>query len=110
MEKYSLAELYTFFLAQNFPQKIKTTIINLIKEELEMVMMLKNIFTPSYNPWDQRVCLVPDSNLFRVIKNQKLSVVTDTIKQFETDGILMNSGKKLVLTLLSRQLGLNAIL
>ncbi len=93
--KNILWQSYTFFLARTFPQKIKTTIINLIKEELGEGYDVKKHFTPSYNPWDQRVCLVPDSDLFRVIKNQKASVVTDTIKQFETDGILMNSGKKI---------------
>ena len=93
--KKILWQSYTFFLARTFPQKIKTTIINLIKEELGEGYDVKKHFTPSYNPWDQRVCLVPDSDLFRVIKNQKASVVTDTIKQFETDGILMNSGKKI---------------
>ena len=81
--KNILWQSYTFFLARTFPQKIKTTIINLIKEELGEGYDVKKHFTPSYNPWDQRVCLVPDSDLFRVIKNQKASVVTDTIKQFD---------------------------
>ena len=52
-------------------------------------------FTPSYKPWDQRICLVPDSDLFNAINNRKASVVTDTINEFHKDGILLDSGKKI---------------
>lgn len=52
-------------------------------------------FSPKYKPWDQRLCLVPDNDMFRSIKKGKSSIVTDTIKQFLENGIELNSGKTL---------------
>jgi cation diffusion facilitator CzcD-associated flavoprotein CzcO len=51
-------------------------------------------FTP-YNPWDQRLCLVPDSDLFRAIREGRVSVVTDHIQTFTENGLLLASGKQL---------------
>ena len=50
------------------------------RDELGPNYDIKKHFTPTYKPWDQRMCLVPDSDLFRAIKKNKVSIVTDTIK------------------------------
>ena len=52
-------------------------------------------FSPGYNPWDQRVCLVPDSDLFEAIKAGKVSIVTDAIDRFTASGIRLESGEEL---------------
>jgi len=52
-------------------------------------------FNPTYNPWDQRLCAVPDGDLFRAIAKGKASVVTDRIVRFTEDGILLTSGQEL---------------
>ncbi|TAF83924.1 MAG: NAD(P)/FAD-dependent oxidoreductase [Curvibacter sp.] len=52
-------------------------------------------FTPSYNPWDQRMCVVPDGDLFKAIKSGKAAIVTDEIATFTEDGILLKSGETL---------------
>jgi monooxygenase len=52
-------------------------------------------FTPTYNPWDQRLCLVPDADLFEAIKAKRATVVTDHIERFTETGILLRSGKHL---------------
>jgi cyclohexanone monooxygenase len=52
-------------------------------------------FNPGYNPWDQRLCVVPDGDLFKAISKGKASVVTDTIEQFTEQGIRLGSGKEL---------------
>lgn len=52
-------------------------------------------FKPSYQPWDQRLCLVPDGDLFRAIRHGKASVVTDRIKEFTRTGIALESGAEL---------------
>ena len=52
-------------------------------------------FTPRYNPWDQRLCLVPDADLFRAIRRGKASVVTDQIETFTETGIKLKSGAEL---------------
>lgn len=52
-------------------------------------------FTPKYNPWDERVCAVPNGDLFKVLKKGSASIVTDHIEKFTEDGILLKSGQKL---------------
>ena len=93
--KNILWQSYTFFLARKFPEKIKKGILDLLEDELGSDFNIKKHFTPSYKPWDQRMCLVPDSDLFKALKNDKASVVTDKVKQFESDGILLESGEKI---------------
>jgi len=51
--------------------------------------------TPKYNPWDQRVCLAPDGDFFRVLKSGKAEIVTDTIDTFTEGGIKLDSGQEL---------------
>jgi cation diffusion facilitator CzcD-associated flavoprotein CzcO len=52
-------------------------------------------FTPPYNPWDQRLCIAPDADLFREMKQGRVSVVTDHIETFNEDGLLLKSGQQL---------------
>jgi monooxygenase len=52
-------------------------------------------FKPRYNPWDQRLCAVPDGDLFKSIRKGKVSVVTDTIETFTEKGVRLHSGKEL---------------
>ena len=92
--KNILWQSYTFFLARKFPERIKKTILNLLRVELGDDYDIEKHFSPSYKPWDQRMCLVPDSDLFKAIKKNKASVVTDQISQFISDGILLESGEK----------------
>jgi len=93
--KNILWQSYTFFLARKFPERIKKTILDLLRVELGDDYDIEKHFSPSYKPWDQRMCLVPDSDLFKAIKKNKASVVTDQISQFISDGILLESGEKL---------------
>ena len=93
--KNILWQSYTFFLARKFPNKIKQGILDLLKNELGSDYDIKKHFTPSYKPWDQRICLVPDSDLFSVIKKSKASVITDKVKEFISDGILLESGERI---------------
>ena len=93
--KNILWQSYTFFLARKFPERIKKTIQDLLRVELGDDYDIEKHFSPSYKPWDQRMCLVPDSDLFKAIKKNKASVVTDQISQFISDGILLESGEKI---------------
>src|SRR5690606_10632565 len=52
-------------------------------------------FTPDYKPWDQRVCAVPDGDLFHMLRARQLEVVTDTIERFTPTGIQLCSGAQL---------------
>ena len=93
--KNILWQSYTFYLARKFPNRIKDRIIDLLKDELGDDYDIEKHFTPSYKPWDQRMCLVPDSDLFLAIKEKKVSVATDTIKEFQSDGVMLDSGEKI---------------
>ena len=90
--KNILFQSWTFFLARKYPDATKNRILDMVKNELGEDYDVEKHFTPTYRPWDQRICLVPDSDLFESIKNRKASVVTDTIKEFKSDGISLNSG------------------
>ena len=92
--KNILYQSFTFFMAKKYPERTKNRILDLAKNEIG-VENVNQHFTPSYKPWDQRICLVPDSDLFNAINNKKASVVTDTINEFQQDGILLDSGKKI---------------
>ena len=63
-------------------------------------------FTPTYNPWDQRLCLVPDADLFEVIRSGRASVVTDHIERFDATGIVLRSGQHLDADLIVTATGL----
>ena len=91
--KNILYQSFTFYMARKYPERTKNRILELAKNEIGS-NKVDNHFTPSYKPWDQRICLVPDSDLFKSINNKKASIVTDTIKEFQSDGILLDSGKK----------------
>ena len=93
--KNILYQSFTFFMARKYPDKTKDKILDLVKDELGGDYDIDKHFTPSYKPWDQRICLIPDSDLFNAIRNKEVSVVTDTINEFQSDGILLNSGEKL---------------
>ena len=84
-----------FYLSRKYPNWIKKRIIDLVREELGQDYDVEKHFTPRYNPWDQRMCLVPDSDLFASIREEKASVVTDVIKSFNKDGILVESGEQI---------------
>jgi cation diffusion facilitator CzcD-associated flavoprotein CzcO len=87
--------LFFFRLARKNPEKTKQNLIAMVKKELGPDYDVATHFTPRYNPWDQRLCLVPDSDLFNAIKTGAASVVTDQIESFTPKGIRLKSGQEL---------------
>ena len=84
----------SFRLARNRPQ----TIIKKIEKPMKKALGDKYDpvhFTPPYGPWEQRLCLIPDDDLFNAITAEKASIVTDHIETVQSDGILLKSGKKI---------------
>jgi monooxygenase len=90
-----LRQMFFYTMAQKYPDKVKTQILDLMVPELPQNFDIATHFTPTYKPWDQRICLVPDSDLFVAIKDGKASVETDHIDQFTPTGIALKSGKSL---------------
>lgn len=100
--------LFTFNLARNKPKAFKKRILDMVKEEMGEGVDMTH-FTPSYNPWDQRLCLVPDSDLFSAIKSGKASVVTDQIERFTETGIELKSGEMLEADIIVTATGLKML-
>ncbi|MBP6013831.1 MAG: NAD(P)/FAD-dependent oxidoreductase [Alphaproteobacteria bacterium] len=86
---------FFFGLARKKPQQTAERLIKGVSDLLPKDYDVKTHFTPSYNPWDQRVCLVPDADMFNAISEGKASVVTDHIESFTAKGIKLKSGKEL---------------
>lgn len=86
-------ELYA--LCRGFPAEVKQIMVDAVRVELGPDYDVEKHFTPAYNPWDQRICLVPDSDLFVAIRSGKAEVVTDKIKTFSATGIQLESGQHL---------------
>lgn len=93
--KSILLGMYFYTLARRRPDMTKQTIIKMAREQLGPEYDVETHFTPRYNPWDQRVCLIPDADLFAAIKAGSVSVVTDEIESFTEAGIRLRSGDEL---------------
>jgi cation diffusion facilitator CzcD-associated flavoprotein CzcO len=87
--------IYVYQLAQRFPNFVKNGLIKKIRAELGPTYDVATHFTPRYNPWEQRLCLVPDGDLFQAIKTGHASVVTGQIERFTEKGIRLQSGEEL---------------
>ncbi|NTS64251.1 NAD(P)/FAD-dependent oxidoreductase [Sphingomonas sp. HHU CXW] len=84
-----------FNLARKRPERTKQRLLGMVREHLGAEYDVATHFTPRYNPWDQRLCLVPDADLFDTIKRGDASVVTDTIETFTEQGIKLSSGREI---------------
>ena len=91
------------------PAKIKKMILDGAKKELGPTVDVDTHFTPSYNPWDQRLCLVPNGDLFEALKAGSASVVTDTIETFTETGITLTSGEHLDADIIVTATGLELV-
>ena len=84
-----------FDLSQKLPKQMKKLMVSGVRKELGDDYPVEEHFSPDYDPWDQRVCLVPDSDMFDAIKRGDASVVTDHIECFTEKGIMLRSGEEL---------------
>ena len=98
---------FFFNMARKKPEKVKERLVGMVREALGPDYDVARHFTPNYNPWDQRLCLVPDADLFTAIKSGKASVETDHIERFDETGIVLKSGKHLDADIVVTATGLN---
>jgi cation diffusion facilitator CzcD-associated flavoprotein CzcO len=87
--------MYFFQLSRRKPAEVKRLILGGVRMALGPDYDIATHFTPRYNPWDQRLCLVPDGDLFKAIKNNRASVVTQEIDTFTRNGIRLKDGSEL---------------
>jgi monooxygenase len=90
-----LRGMYIYQLSKRDPEKIKRLILGGVRMELGKDYDVAKHFTPRYKPWDQRMCLVPDGDLFATIRDGKATVATDTIETVTATGVTLRSGETL---------------
>jgi cation diffusion facilitator CzcD-associated flavoprotein CzcO len=91
------------------PNKVKQLLLGGIKMELGAEYDIAKHFTPNYNPWDQRLCLVPNGDFFKSMREGKASVVTDHITSFTETGIQLASGEHLDADIIVTATGLELV-
>lgn len=95
-----------YALAQKQPKLLKKLLLNAVKFQLKGKVDMKH-FTPNYEPWDQRLCVVPDGDLFKTLREGKASVETGQIEKFTETGIQLKSGQHLEADIIVSATGLN---
>ena len=84
-----------YALSRRRPELVKALLRKGLERQLPPGYDIDTHFTPRYNPWDQRLCVVPNGDLFKAIKDGSASVVTDHVKTFTEKGVLLESGTEL---------------
>ena len=105
--KRVLLGMYFFGLCRRNPARARGLLLGGVRAWLGPAFDVQRHFTPRYNPWEQRLCLVPDGDLFKAINAQRASVVTDGIERFTEKGLLLSSGAELEADLIVTATGLN---
>jgi cation diffusion facilitator CzcD-associated flavoprotein CzcO len=107
--KNVLLTLGSFQLSRRRPQVMKTILRAQVARQLPPGYDIDTHFKPNYNPWDQRMCLVPNGDLFKAIREGKASVVTDQIETFTETGLKLASGAEIEADVIITATGLNLL-
>jgi monooxygenase len=105
--KNVLLGLWFYRFCRRNPKRARALITRWLRKELGPGYDVSTHFNPRYNPWEQRLCLVPDSDLFKTMREGRASVVTDQIETFTEKGLKLRSGAELEADLIVTATGLN---
>ena len=105
--KNALMAIYVYGRAKKHPRRVADWIVNQAGKQLPAGYPVEQDFRPSYNPWDQRLCLIPDGDLFAAMRSGKVSIATGTIDCFTTSGIRLTSGQEIPADIIVTATGLN---
>ena len=100
----------SYRLSQRFPHAMRRILMDGVAKQLPEGYDVETHFGPSHGPWDQRLCVVPDGDLFTAISNGSASVVTDRIARFTREGLLLESGEELAADVVVTATGLELLL
>jgi len=100
---------YFFALSRRNPRKLAAMLRRFLRRDLGPAYAEEH-FEPPYAPWRQRLCLVPDGDLFKALRSGQAEVVTDTIAGFDKDGVLLSSGRHLPADIVITATGLRLVL
>ncbi len=95
--------------ARLFPTTLRNALIAKARKQLPPGYDVETHFTPSYQPWDERLCAIPDNDLYRTIREGKAEVVTDQIERFTEHGIMLKSGDYLEADIIVTATGLQLV-
>jgi len=93
--KYIILQQLVFTLSKRFPQLVRRFIRYQNSKALSGAVDVDTHFNPRYNPWDQRMCMVPNDDLFESLREGKSSIVTDQIARFTKEGVQLKSGEEI---------------
>ena len=93
--KNVLLQMLMFNAARRWPGAVKRNIVKAVRKELGADYDVATHFTPSYKPWDQRLCLIPDSNLFAAMREGRADVATGHIESFTEAGVRLTDGTEI---------------
>ncbi len=104
------AQAILFQLSRRYPNFVKKLLRKMVYQWMGDDFDIDTHFNPNYNPWDQRLCLVPDGDLFRSLRKGTSSIVTDHIETFTETGIQLKSGEVLEADIIVTATGLELLL
>jgi cation diffusion facilitator CzcD-associated flavoprotein CzcO len=107
--KNVLLQSLTYRLARSRPRLVKKLVRKGVMSALPAGYDVDTHFKPKYDPWDQRLCMVPDGDLFKVLSDGSAEIVTDQIERFTPGGIKLESGRELEADLVVTATGLNLL-
>jgi cation diffusion facilitator CzcD-associated flavoprotein CzcO len=96
-------------VCRRYPAQMRRLLINGLRRQLPPGYDVDTHFTPRYNPWDQRFCAVPNGDLFKAIRDGKVSIVTDHVDRFTEKGLLLRSGTELEADIIVTATGLQLL-
>jgi len=105
--KNALMAIYVYGRAKKRPRKVADWIVDQARQQLPANYPVTCDFAPSYNPWDQRLCLIPDGDLFAAMRSGKVSIATGTIDRFLPTGIRLTGGEQVTADIIVTATGLN---
>ncbi|HXI86401.1 MAG TPA: NAD(P)/FAD-dependent oxidoreductase [Parvularculaceae bacterium] len=108
--KNVLLGMYFYGRCRHQPERVKKFILDRVRDELGPDYDVEKDFAPRYNPWDQRFCLVPDSDLFAAIREGRASIATSEIETFVENGVKLKDGRILEADIIVTATGLNLLL
>jgi monooxygenase len=107
--KNMVMQMVLYQLAQRAPRLMRRLLLAGVRKQLPDGYPVDTHFRPAYDPWDQRLCFVPDGDLFAAISAGKASMVTDTIDTFTRTGIRLGSGAELAADVIVTATGLSLL-
>jgi cation diffusion facilitator CzcD-associated flavoprotein CzcO len=105
--KHILLTISMFGRARRAPQRVAEWIRDKAREALPAGYPVERDFSPAYNPWDQRLCLIPDGDLFAAISCGKAAIATGEIERFVPEGLRLESGETISADVVVTATGLN---